>query len=1771
MWQSWGIVPDAVMGHSVGEYVAACVAGVFSLEDGLKLIAKRGSLIQSLPQNGMMAAVFASEEKISEILTTHQLEVDIATINGAENVVISGLKEPVEKALSLLESEGIKAKALQVSHAFHSSLMEPILAPFKEVAESLTYNTPRLPLIANVTGQAWEDGVVPDAEYWCRHLRGAVRFSQGMETLYQQGYRIFMEMGPSSTLLNMGQRCLTESSGLWLPSLKRGQCDWLPLLESLSRLYVEGVEIDWEKVEQDEKRHSVRLPNYPFERQRFQLEIVPTPVAAEPKISENTSISSEDLKLFYQWQWHDETLPTSNPLSPGSVLVFGDYQTLAASLEQTFAEQPQQFLWVMPGERFQQQGSQFTINPNSPEDYEQLIATIKANGDTLVGIIHHWNSADAEEFTEKTLTKSAYIVLFLGQALLKHFPKQPLRLLLTTYQAYAVKQSDVLAGVHQCLGATLNQSLNAENPELQTKVIDIRPEISGEKLTQIWLEELQTESTGEGIVAIRGNQRFVRSLEPIKTLTHQPQPIVQEDDTYLITGGTSAVALELIKGLLAQARLNLILTGRQPLPPKEEWEQCLENNHAASTKIRAIQQLEKLGATVLYEAVDVTDASRMQGLMETIKQRFGRLDGVIHAAGAVDHKTFKLQQKQPETVAQVFAPKVQGTLIVDEITRSQPLKFFVLISSAAASEKNWGANLGDYAAANAFLDHYAIYRSQQQTSGRSLAINFSLWQDLGMAKIGSKVLVWVAKTQGLNLLEPQRGVEAFWQTLSSDSPVVTHVIDRIQTSADEPKAETTVEVSTSLSEETVVSPENLRGLVEDILCQHLAVSQKEFDSHQTFRELGLESLGALEAIKQLNEALKTDLSPTLVYEYQTPNELIDYLEQRYTTTPATTQLKQPLTAKSTPSLKVEDIAIIGMACKVPGANNVGEYWNLLKEGRSTIKDVPNSRWSASDYFDASGQAPYATYCKQGGFIDNPFDFDPLFFGISPREAKAMDPQQRLFLEMAWTALQQGGYGGKHRPKDIGVFVGCGQNNYVEHFINSQYYGAFRRRLDSSTWFNQLQEQARQSFVKVLEDILQPSDILSETAAGNELNQLAARVSHCLDLTGPSLAVNTACSSSLVALHLACESLRSGESSMSIVGGVNLNLSPTPLTFLSRVQALSQTATCYPFDERANGMVIGEGAGALLLKPLEQAIADGDYIHGVIKGSAINNDGHSQGITAPNPQGQAVAIRRAYNQSGIDPDTISYIEAHGTGTLLGDPIEIEGMTQAFRSFTERRQFCGVGSVKSSIGHCLSASGIISLIKVVLSMQHGMIPGTRGFEKPNPNINFPQTPFYVIGESGIDWNTGDQPLRAGVNGFGFGGTNAHIILEQAPVPSVPKQASSSLLFLLTARNQTVLQTVAQQLREHLLNHPEQNLAEVAFTLNNTQREFSDKTAFVVSDRQHLLGALAEVANNIENPDFYKGRSNPKRQLTLSLFVEGSAALTPQEVETVASEFPSFQVAYQDCQTLWKDYSLNRQPEQPLTEKAHGFAVQYALLKWLQSLEIQPTYLLAEDIGILVAACLTGRLTLEEAIAALARLEGEKMVIPFQRTSQEESIQTWNCPLITPKGTFKTATTLSSLQLSALVQSSESLHPQHYQDLIKSGGICLSLGNRQHQETDLTWIVPNPQQTSVTRLLTLMAQLYVVGVRFNSRGLFPLGTGRVPLPTYPFEHKSYQAEVVSVSDATVSNLSKSSSSTAIKSVSRPEFDQDLLPSEQLPSLSREQRRSSSLALAKELKRLS
>ncbi|WP_217563134.1 polyketide synthase, partial [Paenibacillus sp. GbtcB18] len=427
-----------------------------------------------------------------------------------------------------------------------------------------------------------------------------------------------------------------------------------------------------------------------------------------------------------------------------------------------------------------------------------------------------------------------------------------------------------------------------------------------------------------------------------------------------------------------------------------------------------------------------------------------------------------------------------------------------------------------------------------------------------------------------------------------------------------------------------------------------------------------------------------------------------------------------------PSVKADKVAIIGMHCNFPDAPDLKQYWNNLISRKDSVREVPSFRWDWRKHYRSSHSEGYSI-SKWGAFVENIEFFDPHFFNIPNSLASTIDPLQRQWLEVSVQALSDAGYFNALWGKKVGVFVGTRPS----HFLNK-------------TGFND-------------------KDIL----VGTSQNFIGAHLAHMFNFKGPNLVVDTACSSSLTAIHLAVKSIQAGESELALAGGVDLLLDEKEFLVLSNSKILSPNGRCKTFDASADGIALGEGCGVLVLKSLTKAIEDHDKIYGVIEGTAINNDGNTMGITTPDPESQCNLIEEAILNAAINPETISYIEAHGTGTLIGDPIELKGLTKAFRKYTDMKQFCGVGSVKSNIGHLLSASGAASIIKVILAILHKELPPTLHCEKPNERFKFDQSPFYLV-QHPQKWKTDSNVLRAGISSFGLGGSNAHIIISNEGIP-------------------------------------------------------------------------------------------------------------------------------------------------------------------------------------------------------------------------------------------------------------------------------------------------------------------------------------------------------------------------------------------------------------------
>ena len=934
LWKSWGITPDVVMGHSVGEYVAATVAGVFSLEDGLKLIAARGRLMQALPQNGEMVAVLSDSDTVATAIEPYGQQVAIAAVNGSQNLVISGESQAVRAVCADLEAQGVKTKALQVSHAFHSPLMAPMLADFQQVASKITYFAPQMKIISNLTGQLVTEEIATP-EYWCSHILKPVQFAASMETLQHLGYQVFVEIGSKPTLLGMARQCLPQE-GVWLPSLRLGQDDWQQMLQSLGELYVRGVSVDWRGFNRDYASRRVALPTYPFQRQRYWVESegqqkvksslldeIQTPIInllnqgdseqLVQLLAKAGNFSQEKMQFLPEllevlvkqhqqqlsvastkdWLYEVEWLALPRleekdiALSPSSWLILANPGGVGEALAKILVERGQNCILVYPGDAYQKREADWSINPSNPGDFERLFQ--EALGDKappLTGIIHLWSlEAAGSELTIPILEQAQKLgcgsVLHLLQTLFKHKGTTSPRLWLVTQGAMPVSSS--LPAVAQAPLWGLGKVVALESPELWGGMLDLDPArdwLTADEATTLLAEIL--DSQGEDQIAFREGQRYVARLVRSNLVESQDLSL-RSDSTYLITGGLGALGLQVAEWMVEQGVRNLVLTGRKQASPQVQ---------------ATISSMEQAGVKVMVATADVAEQEDMQNLLQEVKATMPPLRGLVHAAGVLDDGV--LQQQNWERFTRVMAPKVKGTWNLHTLTQNLPLDFFVCFSSVAALLGSPGQ--GNYAAANAFMDAVAHYRRKLGLT--SLSINWGPWADVGMAASLKPNYQANLAARGMSSLKPEQGLKVLEQLLGHNSqvgvlpiewsefkqqfsfgrqiPLLSNLIQQVE-SQEEPE-ETSAQQHEFLQQLHSAQPSEVQELliahIQGEVAMVLGFQPSQLpDPTQNFFDMGMDSLTAVELQNRLQKSIGKSLSSTLVFNYPNINTLAQYLSE----------------------------------------------------------------------------------------------------------------------------------------------------------------------------------------------------------------------------------------------------------------------------------------------------------------------------------------------------------------------------------------------------------------------------------------------------------------------------------------------------------------------------------------------------------------------------------------------------------------------------------------------------------------------------------------------------------------------------------------------------------------------------------------------------------------------------------------------------------------------------------------------------------------------------
>jgi acyl transferase domain-containing protein/tryptophanase/acyl carrier protein len=1183
--------------------------------------------------------------------------------------------------------------------------------------------------------------------------------------------------------------------------------------------------------------------------------------------------------LYYSYDWQKAPLAAepATQNAPASLVLFDTGETrrdlYRERLKQAGAS-AEGVVLVKPGEGFADAGNQsYTVNPRVKEDYARLFAALAEKGVAVENVCLAWQLGQEDQPLAASLETGVYALLFLCQALVESKLDQKAQLvyLHSRTSNAAQPQNEAVSG--------FVNTLRVEYPRLLAKTLEVRQESAGdaEVLDALWAE-LRARTQDANVVRYERGERSIRRLaafDPAGMVDPAPSrpASIRENGVYLITGGAGGLGLVFAEFLAREHKARVVLTGRSRLSPDLE---------------ARMEALRQAGADVHYIPADVSSREDVETLIGECKARFGAINGIIHAAGVL--RDSMIRDKTPEEMSAVFAPKVHGTVHLDELTTNEDLDFFVTFSSLAAVAGNGGQS--DYSYANSFMDSFAAERERRRAegarSGKTLSVNWSIWADGGM-KLDEQTEIMFRKVAGIKPLSAVTGLGAFVNGLASDR-VQFAVLEGLQEK---------VELAWGLRKKAVPPPapataatsgsgEELRAWLQNeltkIVMELLKVEAADVADDKILLDLGFDSIGLTTFANAVNEKFQTDITPVLFFDYPSIGEIAKYMSVEQESAiraayggPATgSAASQPSTAETQRAeshaetgvatrkgwdpasldrdpaplssgnafsaehrFVNEPIAIVGMSGVMPQSEDVDEFWENLRTSTDMISVIPEDRFPWQDYFGDPLKEINKTNSKWGGFMKEIDKFDPLFFGISPREADMMDPQQRIFLETVWRAIEDSG----QKVSDLsgtrtGLFVGVATNDYVDVLRHRQ------AALDGYS------------------------------ASGNSHSVLANRISFLLNLHGPSAPIDTACSSSLVALHRAIESIHTRSCDMAIVGGVQVNISPGAFVSFSAAGMLSPDGKCKTFDKSANGYVRGEGSGAILIKRLSAAQADGNHIYAIVKATSENHGGKVTTLTAPNSAAQAELLIEAYEKGQVDPATVGYIECHGTGTSLGDPIEIQALSKAFGELYKRRgrvptaAHCGLGALKSNIGHLETAAGIAGILKTLLAIKHKQIPANINFEELNPYINLKGTPFYIadrltpwpapIGEDGMP-----APRRAGISSFGFGGANAHIVLEEyVPRPQARAAATGPQLIVLSAKNEDRLKAYVRSMLVYMDKH-EVDLADLAYTLQVGRDEMPDRLALVASNTDDLKRKFEAILGGAAPEDSYHNNVKKKSQ--------------------------------------------------------------------------------------------------------------------------------------------------------------------------------------------------------------------------------------------------------------------------------------------------------------------
>ncbi|MEV0074453.1 type I polyketide synthase [Amycolatopsis sp. NPDC050768] len=1603
VWQSFGVEPAAVVGHSQGEIAAACVAGVLSLEDAAKVVALRAKALTALAGAGGMISLAAPVDVVAELVGAWSGRASVAAVNGPAAVVVSGEPAALAEILAEAGERGIRNRRIDVDYASHSAQVEVIRDEVESVLAGIRPRQGTVPFFSTVTGE-WLDGTTADAAYWYRNLRAQVRFHEAVETLMAEGFRSFVEVSPHPVL----GVAITEAADLAeletavAGTLRRDDGGLERMLTSVAEVFVAGAPADFSPVLPAAARPLPELPTYPFQRRRFWPEGAPATATGDPEDARfwelvdgldaekmagtlglaDTAPLSEVLPALSSWRRgrRDQAAldswryaETWQPLPPAAVrggrwlVVVPDRLAADPAVTVVLRAVPDHVLVPVGAEDVRTGGEGPGGEEHGGEEHggegntaagalTERLRTALADP-AITGILSLTALDTGAHPADDVVPAGLALTLALVQALVDLGAGVPLWC--CTDGAVGVPGDGGPRRPEQAAAWALGRVAALEHPKLWGGLIDLprhldQPVIDG-------LAAALCREDGEDQLALREDGLYGRRL------THGDGGRVtgggwRPSGTVLVTGGTGALGLRVARALAAGGAGHLVLISR--------------SGDAAPGVADLVAELAGAhGVGVTVAACDTADRTEVAAVLDRVQRDSGPVTAVVHAAGA--GVLGPLAEASFADLRTVLGAKVAGIENVEAALETARLEAVVYFSSITAV---WGAgDHGAYAAANAVLDA----RAQRRTADGvpTLSVAWGPWAGGGMV---ADEIHDTLRRRGLPVLDPDLAVAGLLRLLAEGSgaailaevdwarfvPVFTsgrasRLLDALPEAQPEPEVAETGPVAgnTTLRRLSELDESQRVRALRELVREHTAAVLGHPDAaavepRRAFSDAGLDSLTAVELRDRLTKATEVRLPTTVVFDHPTPVALAAFLDRLAFGARTTAAAPGPARIVAKPET-ADPIAIVAMSCRFPGGiDSPEQLWQAVSGEADLITPFPADRgWPLGSLFDPDPDAPGTSYVDHAGFLRDATMFDPEFFGISPREAVAMDPQQRVLLETAWEVLERAGIDPKSlRGSRTGVYVGT----------TDQAYGG---RLTAPG-----------------------AGMEGYLATGGSTSVASGRISYLFGFEGPAVSIDTACSASLVALHLAAGSLRSGESDLALAGGVMVMSDPTSFVAFSRQRALAADGRCKSFAAAADGFTLAEGAGLLLLERLSDARRHGHEVLGLVRGSAINSDGASNGLTAPNGPSQERVILGALADAGLEPSEVDAVEAHGTGTRLGDPIEAQALLATYGRAHSAEAPLWVGSVKSNIGHTQHAAGAAGIIKMVMAMRHATLPRTLHVDAPSPHVDWSAGAVELLTEA-RPWPETGRPRRFGVSSFGISGTNAHVVLEQAPAAEPepapdPVAEPGPLPVVVSARSRAALAEQAARFSALVTADPALPPADLAFSSLTSRAVLDHSAVLVAEDRDELLAGLARLATP-DGSDVIRERS---AEGELAVVFAGQGAQRTGMGSVLYQRFPVFARALDEvCAQL--DRHLRRPLRNVMFAKAGTedaalldrteyaqcalFAFEVALFRLLEQWGVRPDALLGHSIGELTAAHLAGVWTLEDAarvVAARGRLMQE-----------------------------------------------------------------------------------------------------------------------------------------------------------------------------------------------------